>query len=641
MNRKHKIIVSLVGIAIVLLALVGLTYGYYLARINGNTNVKSILTSTKKLELTYSDNSSEILGNGNSILPSEDPIGTKTFVITNKGTATTYSIVIEDLKMYVTETEEDSEFESNDFRYTLTCKTKNNGNCSNQIINQSVFPLSDGALLTNKIEENDIHTYTLTMYYIETEEDQSADMGKSLSAKINIIDPSKENPYRLHKDTLAFHIIDNAINRKNGTNLISTTKSIPAEETSLYEYVKAEDPTTFNSSRTNATSYYISYANDYSVNKKSGKFTLGTNESPVTTIKYSSNIGATNLVGKYAYWSTSETSAKNISNLTTLYKISTNISDITSSYIKYKTLNLGYKSKEKELSVATDDYGVSYYFRGNPNNNYLSLNNMCFRVVRIEGDGSIKLILEDQDESCSSKINGNWDISVGDGETTLGNYGYDRTKTNTSGGTIYQMSYLNPVTDSTYSMATVFKKFQKEKINSILNKLKAEYWCLSDKAYTEVDGKSIIPAEDILTKKMNSATFYYDSRIRLHEQDSKDPMLKCNGTVFNKYNDSTEMYVGTLTADEIAYAGGKTGTQNQTYYLINKYQINNKNIWWTLTPSYFNGSIDRIYTVDSMGKINSNNSSDDYISFRPSIVLKAGTEILSGDGTIDNPYIIK
>ena len=37
----------------------------------------------------------------------------------------------------------------------------------------------------------------------------------------------------------------------------------------------------------------------------------------------------------------------------------------------------------------------------------------------------------------------------------------------------------------------------------------------------------------------------------------------------SKFADNTDMYVGTLTADEIVYAGGKVSTNNPYYYLIN------------------------------------------------------------------------
>ena len=82
MSRKNKIIVSIVGISIISLALIGLTYGYYLTRIQGNTNNKSISISTANLELTYSDNSDIITGT--NIVPGTT-LGTKTFTVTNSG----------------------------------------------------------------------------------------------------------------------------------------------------------------------------------------------------------------------------------------------------------------------------------------------------------------------------------------------------------------------------------------------------------------------------------------------------------------------------------------------------------------------------------------------------------------------------
>ena len=38
MSRKNKIIISVTGIILVLVTLIGLTYAYYLTRINGNIN---------------------------------------------------------------------------------------------------------------------------------------------------------------------------------------------------------------------------------------------------------------------------------------------------------------------------------------------------------------------------------------------------------------------------------------------------------------------------------------------------------------------------------------------------------------------------------------------------------------------------
>ena len=48
---------------------------------------------------------------------------------------------------------------------------------------------------------------------------------------------------------------------------------------------------------------------------------------------------------------------------------------------------------EAVLASAADDYGTSYYFRGAVENNYVEYANMCWRIVRVTGDGSIKLVL--------------------------------------------------------------------------------------------------------------------------------------------------------------------------------------------------------------------------------------------------------
>ena len=50
-------------------------------------------------------------------------------------------------------------------------------------------------------------------------------------------------------------------------------------------------------------------------------------------------------------------------------------------------------SNEAVMSLSPDDYGISYYFRGNVQNNFVSFAGMCWRIVRITGDGSIKLTL--------------------------------------------------------------------------------------------------------------------------------------------------------------------------------------------------------------------------------------------------------
>ena len=53
MNKRQRIIFSIIGIFIVLLALVGVTYGYFLTRIIGNTNDKSVNINTALFLKTF------------------------------------------------------------------------------------------------------------------------------------------------------------------------------------------------------------------------------------------------------------------------------------------------------------------------------------------------------------------------------------------------------------------------------------------------------------------------------------------------------------------------------------------------------------------------------------------------------------
>ena len=94
MNRRQKIIVSITGIFLVLLILVGLTYGYFLTRIQGNTNDKSISVTTANLAIVYGDGTNEIITQ-QKILPGT-VIGEKDFTVTNEANAEADYIVIID-----------------------------------------------------------------------------------------------------------------------------------------------------------------------------------------------------------------------------------------------------------------------------------------------------------------------------------------------------------------------------------------------------------------------------------------------------------------------------------------------------------------------------------------------------------------
>ena len=310
--------------------------------------------------------------------------------------------------------------------------------------------------------------------------------------------------------------------------------------------------------------------------------------------------------------------------------------------------------EEKTLSIAPDGSGTSYYFRGNVIDNYVDFAGMCWRVVRIAGDKSVKLILEDQDNTCATS-DGNWNIPTTTGGTiNTGNFGYTEYAANTltapNGATNANykiiMDYLNGNTRKINSMATAFKNFQTGPLANYLDKLKAGDWCLDDRAYpSEYIITTPLTPDEVLQKQVYEYSFYYDSYVRLVGISAKESTFNCNGTKMGKFGDkSTNMYVGTLTADEVAYAGGNTFTDNDTYYLINNYSTSKHKNWRTLSPSKFedpgNSYSVSSFCVADFGNIYSCPISAEMNALRPAVSLIKNIEITNGDGTKTNAYKI-
>lgn len=71
-------------------------------------------------------------------------------------------------------------------------------------------------------------------------------------------------------------------------------------------------------------------------------------------------------------------------------------------------------TEEEGLIESSDDYGTSYYFRGASENNYVSFAGFLWRIVKINGDGTVKLVL-------NSLINNNTQYYTGEYDLTLEN----------------------------------------------------------------------------------------------------------------------------------------------------------------------------------------------------------------------------
>ena len=300
-------------------------------------------------------------------------------------------------------------------------------------------------------------------------------------------------------------------------------------------------------------------------------------------------------------------------------------------------------ASEALLASAEDDNGTSYYFRGAVTNNYVEFANKCWRIVRVGGDGSVKLILHNDNTAgvanpCDaannsasaafarysgttyeSAFNENWDDNayIGFKYGTPGSSTYEATHANTNNSTIL----------------TNLEAWYNNNLKTYESVVADTVWC-NDK--TNVTDTTYDPW-DITPNGLGYAgnATYYGATQRLVSASNRaggtGPSLKCNGEL-SKINSK----IGLITADELAYAGYAFAQNNTTTYL----QENaTDTYWWSLSPFYFNDGYAFVWGV--LGADGGFGGSYVYSTggLRPSISLKPFTNV-TGNGTSEKPYVV-
>ena len=299
---------------------------------------------------------------------------------------------------------------------------------------------------------------------------------------------------------------------------------------------------------------------------------------------------------------------------------------------------------EALLASAEDNNGTSYYFRGAVKNNYVQFANKCWRIVRVGGDGSVKLILHNDNTTgaanpCDAANNSaSAAFARYSGETYKSafntNYNdnaYVGFKYGTVGASDYAPTHAN--TNKSTILTNLEAWYGKNNLKNYEKVIADTVWC-NDKTNvtdTSYDPWSITPNGLGYAKNVT----YYGATQRLvgtsGSTGGTGPSLKCNGEL-SKINSK----VGLITADELALAGYAYNIRNTTTYL----QENaTDTYWWSLSPSDFNGGNAYVWGVyGSSGYFDINDVSYTY-GVRPSISLKSTTNV-TGEGTSSTPYII-
>ena len=237
-------------------------------------------------------------------------------------------------------------------------------------------------------------------------------------------------------------------------------------------------------------------------------------------------------------------------------------------------------------STATNTGNPTYYFRGNVENNYVSFAGFTWRIVRVNEDGTIRLITQNIINSTSYKFN----------------------------------SIINNSTYMYYSNSQA--------------KTQLESWY-----QTNIGSKA-----DLAQNVASGA--YYCEQAKVKELSE---ILSGNATmtVYNKYTPDfkcttdgngkgiVNASVGLLSYDEVVYAGGYPNQENNNYYLYNQ------NFWWTMSPNGFIStfSYSSVWVLTNKGKANYS-CVDMNNGFRVVLVLKSDT-MTTGTGTSSDPFVVE
>ena len=298
---------------------------------------------------------------------------------------------------------------------------------------------------------------------------------------------------------------------------------------------------------------------------------------------------------------------------------------------------------EALLASAEDDYGTSYYFRGAVTNNYVEFANKCWRIVRVGGDGSVKLILHNDNTAgvanpCdAANNNASAAFARYSGETyksVFNEKGDDNAyvgfKYGTPGSSTYEDTHANT---NNSTILTNLETWYTNNLKTYADTIADTVWCNDKTNVTDTTYNPWSYGENATGLGYAKNITFYGATQRLVSSSNNaggtGPSLKCNGEL-SKIN----LKVGLITADELAYAGYAAYLQNLATYL----QENaTDTYWWSLSPHAFNnGYTLGWYAGGSDGSFGGGGVVDIF-GVRPSISLKSTTNV-TGEGTSDKPY---
>lgn len=268
-----------------------------------------------------------------------------------------------------------------------------------------------------------------------------------------------------------------------------------------------------------------------------------------------------------------------------------------------------------------DNDGEVYYFAGNPTDNWVRFGGFYWRIIRINGNGSIRMIYQ----GTSANTNGEGTqigtslFNDSDSDNAYVGYMYG-----TVGSSNYETTHSN-INNS--RVKEVIDQWYQINLLDYTNYIDINAGFCNDR-YPSTSNTSSNGLGGAGTNKT-----YYAPYFRV--QINKTPSFKCtnNNDLFtasgtSNGNKALLYSIGLITADETVYSGGVYYVENSDYYL---YTGQN---YWTISPHSALSA--GMYYVGFTGFLNWTIYNS---GIRPVINLRGDLELV-GSGTATDPYIV-
>ena len=290
---------------------------------------------------------------------------------------------------------------------------------------------------------------------------------------------------------------------------------------------------------------------------------------------------------------------------------------------------------DKGLYQGTDDYGTTYYYRGNVKNNIVQFAGYYWQIIRINGDGTIRLLYNGTEKNASgvkqsinnrtyqfnSKYNDPAYVGYMYGNPDATIFAEVHTNTNDSS--------IKTTLDSWYNTNIEDKGYSSYISNAVGfcgdRSLPASVWGTNNNG----DGVNNTPRTSIF-----GAYARYVKNVAQFTcpEPSRDLYTTTDSSIGNK---ALTYPVGLITYDELVFAGMDNRHINKLSWAYSTQH------YWTMSPSSFDAAngVAFEWHLNSAGFLSYTWVTGSY-GARPVINLKSDTLITSGIGTSSDPFVI-